>query len=371
MKGRFDRRRFLRLAAGTGLGAAGMLSGCGRFGFSGPSPLPSREEEGLLSRSPDSIYAPHGRPGDWFNPWWRGTRSPLGYFRMRLFYRNEWWKAKRTPPRVPTVANDGDYLSEPERSTSFTWVGHCTYVVKDGGDTFLTDPHFGARAFFPKRLHPPGVPIEKIPADAFALLSHNHYDHMDVWTVDNLPDSVTWYVPMGLAGWFRDRGRRVVALDWWQSARHGRWKLTCLPAQHWSNRFGMGVNSTLWCSWLIESESRKFFFAGDSGYYQGFAEYGRKFGPIDAAMLPIGAYAPRWFMRYAHLDPAEAYRAFGELRARWMLPMHWGAFDLTNEPLDQPPKELKKAVRAAGGDPEAVRLMAVGERWRIPDPPAG
>ena len=371
MKGRFDRRRFLRLAAGTGLGAAGLLSGCGRFGFSGPSPLPSREEEGLLSGSPDSLYASHGRPGEWFNPWWKRRHGPLSYYRMRLFYRNEWWTAKRTPPRVPTVANDGDYLSEPERSTSFTWVGHCTYVVKDGGDTFLTDPHFGARAFFPKRLHPPGVPIEKIPADAFALLSHNHYDHMDAWTVENLPDSVTWYVPMGLAGWFRDRGRRVVALDWWQSARRGRWKLTCLPAQHWSNRFGMGANSTLWCSWLIESESRKFFFAGDSGYYQGFAEYGRKFGPIDAAMLPIGAYAPRWFMRYAHLDPAEAYRAFGELRARWMLPMHWGAFDLTNEPVDQPPKELKKAVRAAGGDPEAVRLMAVGERWCIPDSSAG
>ncbi len=95
MTGQFNRRRFLRLAAGTGIGAAGLLSGCGRFGFTGASELPPREEEGLLSREPDSLYAPHGRPGEWFNPWWRGTRSPLGYYRMRLFYRNEWWEAKR------------------------------------------------------------------------------------------------------------------------------------------------------------------------------------------------------------------------------------------------------------------------------------
>ncbi|MFQ5914527.1 MAG: MBL fold metallo-hydrolase [Nitrospinota bacterium] len=362
------RREFLRFAARASLGVAAALSGCDRIGLSGPTELPPPEEQGLVSRKPESLYAPHGRPDTWFNPWWSNPNTTWGYWKMKLFYRNEWIEAKSRPPNVPRVENDGAYLAKPERSTSIAWVGHCTFVVKDGSDTWLTDPHFGERAFWPKRWHPPGVPVEKIPPDAFAVLSHNHYDHMSAWTVEALPETVAWFVPMGLADWFRDRGRRrVVELDWWQSARHGRWKVTCLPAQHWSNRFGMGRDSTLWCSWLVESERRKFFFAGDTGYFHGFAEYGRKFGPIDAAMLPIGAYAPRWFMRYSHLSPAEAYRAFRELRARWMLPMHWGTFDLTDEPIDQPPKELSRVVRRSGGDPGAVRTLAVGERWHMMD----
>lgn len=361
-----ERRRFLGYAAG--LGAAAALSGCGRLGLPGPPDPPSPEEQGLLSREPQSLYAPHGGPGAWFNPWWRNPNSFWDYLRMRLFYRNEWAEAKGRPPDIPVSANTGEYLAKPERSTSITWVGHCTFVVKDGPDTWLTDPHFGDRAFWVRRWTPPGVPLEKIPPDAFAVLSHNHYDHMDAWTVENLPETIAWFIPRGLSDWFRQRGRRrVVELDWWQSARHGRWKLTCLPAQHWSNRFGMGRDSTLWCSWLVESKDRKFFFAGDTGRFHGFAEYGRRFGPMDAAMLPIGAYAPRWFMQYSHLSPAEAYRAFGELRARWMLPMHWGTFDLTNEPVDEPPKGLRRAVQREGGDENAVRLLAVGERWQLPE----
>jgi N-acyl-phosphatidylethanolamine-hydrolysing phospholipase D len=344
------------------------LSGCGRIGLSGPSEVPPPEQQGLLSRKPESLYAPHGENGDWFNPWWPNPNGFFDYYKMRLFYRNEWLEAKSRPPNVPIVPNDGRYLAEAEQSTSVTWVGHATFIVKDGADTFLTDPHFGDRALWPKRLHPPGVAIEKVPPDSFALLSHNHYDHMDTWTMENLPNTITWFVPMGLAPWLREAGRnRVVELDWWQSARHGRWKVTCLPVQHWSNRFGMGRDSTLWCAWLVESDSRKFFFAGDSGYFHGFAEFGRRFGPIDVAMLPIGAYAPRWFMRYSHLDPAQAYRAFGELRARWMIPMHWGTFDLTNEPVDQPPKDLKRVLQSSGGDPEAVRILAIGEKWHMPD----
>jgi N-acyl-phosphatidylethanolamine-hydrolysing phospholipase D len=168
-----------------------------------------------------------------------------------------------------------------------------------------------------------------------------------------------------LGKWFGERGRRAEELDWWQSVRHGKWKITCLPAQHWSNRFWVPRNGSLWCGWLIESDERKYFFAGDSGYFHGFAEYGRKFGPIDVAMLPIGAYEPRWFMRYAHMKPEEAYRAFKDLRAKWMVPMHWGTFDLTDEPVDAPPRELRRAVGESGGNMGQIRLMAVGERWRL------
>ncbi len=365
MRKNIDRRGFIKIAGAWGVGAA--MAGCGRVGFEPPSPsdLPPPEAQGLVSHSPDSLYLPHGGDRAWFNPWWRSPNRFGSFLRWKFYYRNPFLAEKARPPEVPRVENDGAYLSEPELGASITWAGHCTFVVKDGADTFVTDPHFGSRALIYGRVQPPGLPVEKIPGDAFCVLSHNHYDHMNEWTANALPESVRWYVPRGLGKWFSERGRRAEELDWWQSVRHGKWKITCLPAQHWSNRFWMARNGSLWCGWLIESGERKYFFAGDSGYFHGFAEYGRKFGPIDVAMLPIGSYEPRWFMRYAHMKPGEAYRAFKELRARWMVPMHWGTFDLTDEPVDAPPRELRRAVGESDGNMGQIRLMAVGERWRL------
>jgi N-acyl-phosphatidylethanolamine-hydrolysing phospholipase D len=171
-----------------------------------------------------------------------------------------------------------------------------------------------------------------------------------------------------MAEWFRKRGvREVVELDWWQSARRGRFTITCLPSQHWTRRIEQGTNETLWCAWLLDSGKRRYFFAGDTGYFHGFAEFGRRFGPIDVAMLPIGAFEPRWFMQEAHMDPAEAFRSFQDLRARYLLPMHWGTFDLTDEPLDEPPRALERAVVREGGDLARVKLLAIGETWTVPE----
>jgi len=314
-------------------------------------------------QSPDSLYAPHGEPGHFFNPW--GV-FPVGFSALLRWQLGKNPYDKKRPLDIPVVANDGAYLKDVGQPPSATWVGHSTFVIQDGGDVVLTDPHWGARALLPKRLSPPGIPLNSIPEGAFAVLSHNHYDHMDSWTVRQLPAAMPWFVPLGLAKWFRDRGRQnVVELDWWQSARHGRWTLTCLPAQHWSNRFRMARNSTLWCSWLLDSGERRYYFAGDSGYYHGFAEIGRRFAPLDVAFLPIGAYEPRWFMRYQHADPAEGYQAFLDLGARAMIPMHWGCFNLTDEPADLAPKVLARVVEESGADLERVHILAVGERWRL------
>lgn len=316
--------------------------------------------------SSDSLYAPHGEPGHFFNPWGVEPRGLLDVLRWKL-RRNPYDKSK--PLEIPWVANEGRYLKEGDSSPSVTWVGHSTFAVQDGGEVFLTDPHFGPRALLPRRLTAPGIPVEAVPEDAFAVLSHSHYDHLDSWTVRRLPPTLRWYVPRGLGPWFRDRGRsRVAELDWWQSVRHGRWTLTCLPAQHWSNRLGMGMNATLWCSWLLDSGERRYYFAGDSGYFHGFAELGRRFAPIDVAFLPIGAYEPRWFMRLVHQDPREAWQAFQDLRARVMIPMHWGGFDLTDEPADLPPKVLARILEEEGADRERVRTLAVGERWLVESP---
>jgi N-acyl-phosphatidylethanolamine-hydrolysing phospholipase D len=316
-----------------------------------------------------ALYAPHRDEDGFFNPWSRFVRPTL--------WNMVEWKASKNPydkdrePAIPRVDNDGGYLAGVEHSATVTWVGHATFAVHDRGDVFLTDPHFSKRALIPARAVPPGLPIESIPPDAFAIVSHNHYDHLDEATVTGLPASVGWYVPKGLAGWFRDRGREdVTELDWWESARRGRFTITCLPSQHWSRRIGQGENETLWCAWLVDSGDYRYFFAGDTGYFEGFGEYGRRFAPIDVAMLPIGAYAPRWFMAYQHMDPAEAYQAFLDLGAGTMLPMHWGTFDLTDEPLDWPPAELTRVVAARSRTDERVRVMAIGERWKVPERPS-
>ncbi|HEX4498314.1 MAG TPA: MBL fold metallo-hydrolase [Thermoanaerobaculia bacterium] len=312
----------------------------------------------------DLLYAPHGETGRFFNPWAPPFESRItDLLRWKFGGKNPYDKS--APPRVPVVANDGAYLKDRGAPDSVTWVGHSAFAVQDGGEVFLTDPHFGQRALLPKRKSPPGIPLAAVPPDAFAVLSHNHYDHLDAWSVEHLPASMPWFVPLGLAGFLRERGRQAVELDWWQSVRHGRWTLTCLPAQHWSNRFGVARNASLWCSWLLDSGTRRYYFAGDSGYFSGFAEIGRKLAPIDVAFLPIGAYEPRWFMRPQHADPEEAYQAFLDLGARAMIPMHWGCFDLTDEPVDLPPKVLEQVLERRGADRTRVRTMAVGERWTI------
>jgi N-acyl-phosphatidylethanolamine-hydrolysing phospholipase D len=311
-----------------------------------------------------ALYAPHRGEDGFFNPW-----EPFD-FRLSRFLR---WQFSRNPfdksrePAIPRVPNDGAGLAGREHSGTVTWVGHATVAVHDDDDVFLTDPHWSERALVPRRVVPPGVPLESVPPDAFALISHNHYDHLDAGTVERLPDTVAWYVPLGLADWFRERGRpRVVELDWWESAQHGRWTITCLPSQHWSRRIEQGVNESLWCAWLVDSGERKYFFAGDTGYFPGFAEYGRRFGPIDVALLPIGAYEPRWFMRYQHMNPEDVVRATAELRAGHMVAIHWGTFDLTDEPLDLPPQALREAVTAARADPDRFKVLAVGQTWHVP-----
>jgi N-acyl-phosphatidylethanolamine-hydrolysing phospholipase D len=317
----------------------------------------------------NALYAPHFRDGRYFNPWGGEARGLRDVLRWKLGHNPY---DKSVAPRVPLVANDGAYMADPAAPDSVTWVGHSTFAVQDGGEVFLTDPHWGPRALVPRRRSPPGVPLSAVPPGAFAVLSHNHYDHLDSWTAARLPSTVDWYGPLGLAPSLvrmrssRPPARPAAELDWWQQIRRGRWTLTCLPAQHWSNRFGVARNSTLWCSWLLDSGRRRYYFAGDSGYFAGFAEIGRRYGPLDVAFLPIGAYEPRWFMAPVHMDPQDAWRAFRDLRARWLVPMHWGTFDLTDEPVDLPPRVLDAAREAGQGDPGEVRTLAVGERWLLP-----
>ena len=342
------------------------LTACAVVGLLCAMAARAADAPGDVPESARLLYAAHGdvRSG-FFTPWSSDPKSLWNVLRWQ-FSSNPYDKSRA--PGVPVVGNDGCDLAGTEHSTTFTWVGHATFAIHDGDDVILTDPHFGERALIPARIVAPGIPITAIPPDAFAVISHAHYDHLDAYTVDALPATVQWFVPLGLAGWFRARDRpNVVELDWWQSAARGRWTITCLPSQHWSRRIEIGTNRSLWCTWLIDSGTHRYFFAGDTGYFAGFAEYGRRFGAIDVAMLPIGAYAPRWFMRWQHMNPEEAVQAHLDLRAKTTLGMHWGTFDLTDEPVDLPPHELAASVAQAHLDPERVRSLAIGEEWHMPE----
>jgi N-acyl-phosphatidylethanolamine-hydrolysing phospholipase D len=177
-----------------------------------------------------------------------------------------------------SVANDGAFLRENAQHSvpSVTWIGHATVLVQMDHTTFLTDPIWSERASplgfaGPKRAQAPGVTLDALPPIDFVLISHNHYDHLDAYSVETLPASVTWFVPMGLGDWVRKHGpQTVVELNWWQTAQHGRWQVTCVPSQHWSQRIEHSQNSTLWCAWVISSGERTYFFAGDTGYFHGF-----------------------------------------------------------------------------------------------------
>lgn len=311
-------------------------------------------------RDPATLDAPHFAGGRFFNPWGASKASFADVFRWKVLSRNRW--DKRRPPVVSAVPNDGARLHCDLPRPELTWVGHATFAVQSGRRVLLTDPHFGPRALLPPRLSPLGLPLAALPADAVAVLSHNHYDHLDAWTLRRLPKTIAWFVPLALGSYLRRHGfRDVVELDWWQSVERDGWRLTFLPAQHWSRRLSQRDETTLWGSWLIECDGLRLYFGGDSGYYHGFAEIGRRFPGIDLALLPIGAYEPRWFMRPVHMNPEEALIAFRDLAARRLVPMHWGAFDLTDEPVDEAPRVL--AARLAGEDRDlapAVASLAVG-----------
>ncbi|MEP7013722.1 MAG: MBL fold metallo-hydrolase [Acidobacteriota bacterium] len=314
---------------------------------------------------PTSLDAPHRDPdGTFFNPWERFSVRFSDLLRWKLGPN----KYRDCPkPVVPTVQNDGAYLARPDEPDSLTWVGHSTFAIHDGGDIVLTDPHWSPRALLPPRQSPPGIPFETVEKATFAILSHDHYDHLDDSTVRWLPDSLPWFVPLGLGAWFAKRGKQATELDWWQSAAigvTGRWRLTCVPVQHWSRRT-FRANRSLWAGWLLDSGTRRYFFMGDSGAFGGFAEIGRRLAPIDVAMVPIGAYEPRWFMGYQHMDPIQAYQSFLDLGAKHMVPMHWGVFNLTDEPVGLAPHVLAEHLAKIGGDPR-VRTLAIGERWMLP-----
>lgn len=318
----------------------------------------------------------HHRPGPgggFRNPWVANAAPAFGsVLKWLLVHRTTRPLPKDPDPAVFVRARPA--FAVPRASASqvtVTWVGHATLLLQIAGLNILTDPMWSARASpvqfaGPPRWVEPGVRLADLPPIDVVLQSHNHYDHLDDRTVRALARAhpgATWLVPLGLAPFVHRRGPRVVQeLDWWQDADLGPVRVACTPAQHFSGRSFRDRGATLWCGWAVAAQrGKRVFFAGDTGHHPEFATIAERYGPFDLALLPIGAYEPRWFMRYLHMNPEEAVAACRALDARVMVPMHWGTFKLTDEAMDEPPVRARAAWHTAGLPVAGYRQLAHGE----------
>jgi N-acyl-phosphatidylethanolamine-hydrolysing phospholipase D len=270
--------------------------------------------------------------------------------------------------------------SRPQNMTpAFTWIGHATTLVQSSGLNVLTDPIFSRRASplrfaGPARAYPPGTSLSELPHIDVVVISHNHYDHLDrdsVLALSRQPKgSPLFLTPLGLKAWLRElRITNAVELDWWQHYSYKGVDFHCTPAQHWSGRGVNDRNQTLWCAWAVLGADFHWFFTGDTGYSQDFADARRHLadrqseqlgGGFDLALIAIGACLPRWFMRLQHVDLMEAVQVHLDLGAKRSLGVHWGTFSLSDEPLDQPLHELDAARIAKGVLQEQFFIAPIG-----------
>lgn len=269
---------------------------------------------------------------------------------------------------LPRTDNDGKLLRENGSGATVTWVGHSTLLIQLDGLNLLTDPHWGLRmspvSFTgPKRHMSPALRFEDLPPIHLVVISHDHYDHLDVSTVRRLAEvhRPTFFVPLGLKAWFAGLGiTEVVELDWWESRPFKNLTVTCTPAQHFSMRTPWDRNLRLWSGWVVSGKTKRLYFAGDTGYYEGLKEIGRRLGPFDLAAIPIAPYLPGDVMRPNHVNPEQALLLFQDVRGQRFVPIHWGSFHLT-DPVDEPLKRVEAEARRLGVDPLRIWVLTHGE----------
>jgi L-ascorbate metabolism protein UlaG (beta-lactamase superfamily) len=316
------------------------------------SPAPADHFDGIRFFNP---YAPVRRDLDDLRRWQR-TRE-----------KQPWPKHVQDPPHPPPVRAAADRIG-------VTFIGHSTFLLQIGGVCVLTDPIWSRRCsplpfLGPRRVRRPGQPLAALPGVDLLLVSHNHYDHMDLPTLRCVRARWAPQVATGLGNarhLAKADIRSAVELDWWQSVELGGARVTYVPAQHFSSRTLRDRNRSLWGGFVIEVAGAVVYFAGDSGYCPYFAEIGRRFPRIDLALLPIGAYEPRWFMRPQHMDPADAMRAHVDLRPRRSLGMHFGTFQLTDEAIDAPLLALREARALEAVAEHEFAVLAFGETREYP-----
>lgn len=313
------------------------------------------------------LYANNINNDTFYNPWLeREERTFTSFLRWRLSSTPEYSKeAEKNTPKV--IANLMERIAALPPETDFiTWIGHATFLVRIQGEYWLTDPILTERALLPKRVTPPAMHMDdlaQLQGKLHVIISHNHYDHLDKETLENLPEDTSIYVPKGLGEYVSSfTTGAVTEMNWWEELKiTSTTRLTSLPAQHWSRRIFQGYNTTLWASYMISTSKTTVYFGGDSGYFKGYREIGRVFDDIDYALLPITAYDPRWFMHYPHMNTREAIRAFEDLGADFFIPTQWGTFHLGDNPPGLPPLDLKRDIEQMQLNPDRFLIFDIGE----------
>jgi L-ascorbate metabolism protein UlaG (beta-lactamase superfamily) len=304
----------------------------------------------------------------------RRFRNPTGangqpFWKVPSLLLTKW---TRWPAQVAVEQRPPQRLEHPG-DVVVTFIGHATFLIQTGAGNLLTDPVYAERASplpfaGPRRVRRPGVAFDDLPAISVVVLSHNHYDHCDLATLRELDRRFgpLFLVPLNNGRRLRSAGLgRVEELDWWQEAKGAAMGITMAPAQHFSSRGAFDRNRALWGSYVLAAAGRRIFFAGDTGYGPHFGELRERLGGVDLALLPIGAYEPRWFMKDIHMDPAEAVQAHIDLDASQSIGMHFGTFQLTPEGITAPLTALEQAREARQVAAARFRTLDFGESLRL------
>ena len=281
------------------------------------------------------------------------------------------------PSHVPLQPHDPPPTRVDPGRVAVTFIGHSTFLLRTASSVILTDPVFTTHAgpfgrLGPARVRPPGIAATTLPPVDIVLVSHNHYDHLQPSSLRRFRESATFVAPLGVGGQLglppgrkiderRPETRKIHELDWWQTTRIGDAEITCVPAQHFSARTPWDRNRTLWCGYVVRVDGVVIYFAADTGYTPQFKQIGERCPSIDLALLPIGAYEPRWFMSPIHMNPEEAVRAHQDVCARLSIGMHFGTFQLTDEGIDEPLRALEQAKASHGVKAESFRTLEFGE----------
>tara|TARA_B100001971_G_scaffold215193_1_gene260028 strand:- start:118405 stop:119418 length:1014 start_codon:yes stop_codon:yes gene_type:complete len=261
--------------------------------------------------------------------------------------------AKKWPEHVDNKRSDDTNVAINENEFALSFINHSTFLIQINGLNILTDPVYSLRTSpvqwaGPKRVREPGVPFKKLPKIDVVIISHNHYDHMDLDTLKKLEKKFSPLVlaPLGDKKLLEGIGlKNVKELDWWEEIKVNEHKFTYVPSQHFSGRGLFDRMKSLWGGYVLETKGKRLYFAGDTGYSKHFSEIYEKLGAMDFSLIPIGAYAPRWFMKDMHVNPDDAVKAHLDLKSNYSIGMHYGTFQLTDEKIDQPLIDLEIAKK--------------------------